>query len=85
MTRRYFQTFAVTIAFIGGALATALVLAIPAVQASLGLSAWAQDGYEGGLAILAIASASGLGVDLLRLISGWLANIGQNRDATSKT
>ena len=66
MKRHYFQLFAVTIAFTAGAAATALVLAIPAVEQALGLSAWASNGYEGGLAYLIIAACSGLCVDLLR-------------------
>ena len=66
MKRNYFQLFAVTIAFTAGAVATALVLAIPAVEKALGLSAWASNGYEGGLAYLLIAACSGLMVDVLR-------------------
>ena len=66
MKRNYFRLFAVTIAFTAGAIATALVLAVPAVERSLGLSAWAQDGYEGGLAYLLIAACSGLVVDVIR-------------------
>ena len=66
MKRNYFQLFAVTIAFTAGALATALVLAVPAVEQALGLSAWASNGYEGGLAYLFIAAFSGLVVDVLR-------------------
>ena len=66
MKRNYFQLFAVTIAFTAGAVATGLVLAIPAVEKALGLSAWASNGYEGGLAYLLIAACSGLIVDVLR-------------------
>ena len=66
MKRNYFQLFAVTIAFTAGALATALVLAVPAIERALGLSAWASNGYEGGLAYLFIAAFSGLIVDVLR-------------------
>ena len=66
MKRNYFQLFAVTIAFTAGAIATGLVLAIPAVEKALGLSAWASNGYEGGLAYLLIAACSGLIVDVLR-------------------
>ena len=66
MKRNYFQLFAVTIAFTAGAIATALVLAIPAVERALGLSAWASNGYEGGLAYLLVAACSGLVVDVLR-------------------
>ena len=55
MKRNYLQIFAVTLAFASGALATGLVLAIPAVERALGLTAWAQHGYEGGLAYLLIA------------------------------
>ena len=66
MKRNYLQLFAVTIAFTAGAVATALVLAIPAVEQSLGLSAWASNGYEGGLAYLLVAACSGLVVDVLR-------------------
>jgi hypothetical protein len=66
MKRNYFQIFAVSIAFTGGAILTALVLAIPAIEQALGLSAWAKNGYEGGLAYLLIAAFSGLVVDALR-------------------
>jgi hypothetical protein len=66
MKRNYIQLFAITIAFTAGAVVTALVLAIPAVQQALGLSAWANNGYEGGLAYLLIAACSGLVVDVLR-------------------
>ena len=66
MKRNYLQLFAVTIAFTAGAVATALVLAIPAVEQALGLSAWASNGYEGGLAYLLVAACSGLIVDVLR-------------------
>ena len=66
MKRNYLQLFAVTIAFTAGAVATALVLAIPAVEQALGLSAWANNGYEGGLAYLLVAACSGLIVDVLR-------------------
>ena len=66
MKRNYLQLFAVTIAFTAGAVATALVLAIPAVEQALGLSAWANNGYEGGLAYLLVAACSGLCVDILR-------------------
>jgi hypothetical protein len=66
MTRNIFQLFAVTIGFTACAVATALVLAIPAVEQALGLSAWAKDGYDGGLAYLLFAACSGLVVDLLR-------------------
>ena len=69
MKRNYFHLFAVTIAFSAGAVATALVLAIPAVEQALDLSAWAKDGYEGGLAYLLIAAGSGLCVDILRFAS----------------
>ena len=69
MKRNYFQLFAVTIAFTAGAVATGLVLAIPAVEKALGLSAWASNGYEGGLAYLLIAACSGLIVDVLRFAS----------------
>ena len=66
MKRNIIQLFAVTIAFTAGAVATALVLAIPAVERALGLSAWASNGYEGGLAYLLVAASSGLVVDVLR-------------------
>jgi hypothetical protein len=66
MMRVYLQIFAVTTGFTAGAVATVLVLAIPAVEQALGLSAWAQNGYEGGLAYLLIAAFSGLVVDVLR-------------------
>ena len=66
MKRNYLQLFAVTMAFTAGAVATALVLAIPAVEQALGLSAWASNGYEGGLAYLLVAACSGLVVDVLR-------------------
>ena len=66
MKRNIIQLFAVTIAFTAGAVATALVLAIPAVERALGLSAWASNGYEGGLAYLLVAACSGLVVDVLR-------------------
>ena len=85
MMQKYAQIFAVTIAFTAGAVATALVLAIPAVEQALGLSAWAQAGYESGFLYLLFAASSGLVVDLLRLVTSWLTNIGQDRDATSKT
>ena len=68
--RNYLQLFAVTIAFTAGAVATALVLAIPAVEQALGLSAWAIGGYDGGLAYLLIAAGSGLCVDVLRFAVG---------------
>jgi hypothetical protein len=66
MKRNIIQLFAVTIAFTAGAVATALVLAIPAVERALGLTAWASNGYEGGLAYLLVAACSGLVVDVLR-------------------
>ena len=66
MKRNYFRLFAVTIAFTAGAAATAVVLAIPSIEKALGLSAWASNGYEGGLAYLLIAAFSGLIVDVLR-------------------
>ena len=66
MKRHIIQLFAVTIAFTAGAVATGLVLAIPAVERALGLTAWASNGYEGGLAYLLIAACSGLVVDVLR-------------------
>jgi sterol desaturase/sphingolipid hydroxylase (fatty acid hydroxylase superfamily) len=66
MTRNLLQIFAVTIGFMACAVATALVLAVPAVEQALGLSAWPQDGYEGGLAYLLFVACSGLVVDLLR-------------------
>jgi hypothetical protein len=66
MKRNYLQIFAVTLGFTACAVATSLVLAIPAVEQALGLSAWANNGYDGGLAYLLIAACSGLCVDLLR-------------------
>lgn len=85
MMKKYAQIFAVTIAFAAGAIATALILAIPAVEQALGLSAWAESGYERGFLYLLFAALSGLVVDLLRLVTGWLTNIGQDGDATSRT
>ena len=78
MKRNYLQIFAVTLAFASGALATGLVLAIPAVERALGLTAWAQHGYEGGLAYLLIAACSGLVVDVLR----FAAQPGQGQTST---
>ena len=66
MMRNLLQRFAVTIGFTACAVATALVMAVPAVEQALGLSAWAQEGYEGGVAYLLIAALSGLVVDVLR-------------------
>ena len=66
MIRNLLQRFAVTIGFAACAIATALVLAVPAVEQALGLSAWAHDGHEGGLAYLLFSACSGLVVDLLR-------------------
>ena len=66
MTRYLIVHFAVTIGFTAGAVATAVVLAIPTIEQALGLSGWAKNGYEGGLAFLLIAAGSGLVVDLLR-------------------
>ena len=56
-----------TLGFTACAVVMALVLAIPAVERTLGLSGWAQNGYEGGLEYVLIAAFSGLIVDLLRL------------------
>jgi len=75
MRNNLIQHFSVTLAFLGAALLTAVILGIPAVERALGLSAWANEGYEGGLAYILAATVSGLVVDLLRLAAThWLAD-----------
>ena len=75
MRNNILQHFSVTISFLGAAVLTAIILGIPAIEQALGLSAWANEGYAGGLAYIALATLSGLIVDLLRLAATrWLAD-----------
>jgi hypothetical protein len=73
MNRQILNTFAVTLAFGAGAIITALVLDIRAVQAYLGMpSLPAQDLVQAGMSFVGIALVAGLLVDGLRLLAAKL-------------
>lgn len=73
MNRQILNIFAVTLAFGAGAMITALVLDIRAVQAYLGMASLpAQDLVRAGMAFVGVAMVAGLVVDGLRLVAAKL-------------
>ena len=73
MNRTLLTIFAITLAFGAGAMFTALVLDIRAVQAYLGMASLpAQDPVQAGMAFVGVAMVAGLVVDGLRLVAAKL-------------
>ena len=73
MNRQLLNIFAITLAFGAGAMITALVLDIRAVQAYLGMASLpAQDLVQAGMAFVGVAMVAGLVVDGLRLVAAKL-------------
>ena len=73
MNRQILNIFAVTLAFGAGAMITALVLDIRAVQAYLGMASLpVQDLVRAGMAFVGVAMVAGLAVDGLRLVAAKL-------------